>query len=64
MKIADQPEPEDTVQVLMPERMARLFEERCLGRHTVGNTKLSPPILFGEDGGEDDIPTYIIEVGP
>lgn len=52
--------PEDTVQVVMSEEMARRFEARCLGRgNTVGETRLSPPIKF-----EGDLPTYIIEVPP
>lgn len=44
----------------MTETMARAFEERCLGKgNTVGDTRLSPPLLFGDD----EIPTYIIEAG-
>src|SRR5437764_7745949 len=54
----DRPGPEEIVAVVMPERMARLFEERCLGRHTVGRTRLSPPLQFSEG----DLPSYIIEV--
>ena len=39
---------------------ARRFEERYLGSaNTVGDTRLSPPLLFRED----DVPTYIIQVG-
>jgi hypothetical protein len=52
------PAPADVVQVLMTEEMARRFEERCLGSHTRGFTRLSPPLLFGAD----DVPTYIIRV--
>lgn len=52
-----QPKLDDTVQIIMTERMARHFEERCLGQsNTVGNTCLAGPILFSED----DLPTYII----
>lgn len=58
-RVTDQPQPDDVVQVLMTEEMARRFEQRCLREHTVGDTYLSPPLKFGED----DIPTYIIEVG-
>lgn len=55
------PEPGDVVQVIMSEEMARRFEERCLGRgNTVGETRLSPPLVFRED----DLPTYIIETRP
>jgi hypothetical protein len=56
-KVTTKPEPEDVVQVLMTEDMARRFEERCLGVNTVGDTRLSSPLLFRED----DVPTYIIE---
>jgi hypothetical protein len=55
------PEPGDVVQVLMTEEMARRFEARCLGReNTKGDTSLSPPLKFSED----DLPTYIIDIGP
>jgi hypothetical protein len=43
----------------MTERMARTFEQRCLGANTRGHTSLSPPLLFRED----DVPTYIISAG-
>jgi len=59
MKVVEQPASEDVVQVLMSEEMARRFEEACLEFHTKGYTKLSPPVQFGED----DVPTYIIQVG-
>lgn len=50
---------DDAVQVLMTERMARMFEERCLGKgNTRADTCLSPPVKFSED----DLPTYIIQV--
>lgn len=56
-KLAD----DDVVQVLMTEKMARNFEARCLGKgNTQGDTSLSPPVKFSED----DVPTYIIQVGP
>jgi hypothetical protein len=56
---APQPAPDDMVQVLMTEKMARNFEKRCLGTaHTQGDTCLSGPLLFSED----DVPTYIIGV--
>lgn len=56
---APKPGPKDMVQVLMRENMARIFEQRCLGKgNTVGDTYLSGPVLFSED----DIPTYIIGV--
>lgn len=57
-KRTDPPEGADVVQVLMTEDMARVFERRCLGQHTVGETRLSPPLVFSAD----DLPTYIIEV--
>jgi len=44
------------VSVLMTEKMARVFEQRCLGEHTVGRTELAGPMIFSED----DVPTYII----
>lgn len=53
------PAAEDVVQVLMTEDMARRFEERCLGDNTRGRTRLSPPLIFAED----DVPTYIVQVG-
>lgn len=53
------PAPDDVVQVLMTEDMARRFEERCLGLNTAGPTQLAGPLLFGPD----DVPTYIIGVG-
>ena len=57
---ADRPGSQDVVQVVMSEEMARRFEARCLGiGNTRGHTRLSPPLLFRED----DLPTYIIEVG-
>lgn len=57
--IAPAPAPEDIVQVVMTERMARRFEQQCLGRgNTVGETSLSPPMFFGDD----HTPTYIIQV--
>ena len=55
---AKPPAPDDVVQVLMTEEMARRFEERCLGGNTRGKTSLSPPLLFSED----DLPTYIIQI--
>jgi hypothetical protein len=57
-RVEPPPEPDDIVQIVLPERFARLFEERCLGSHTRGHTRLSPAIKFSED----DLPTYIIEV--
>lgn len=58
-KGAPRPAPSDIVQVLMSEEMARRFEARCLGpTNTRGNTSLAGPLLFGED----DLPTYIIDV--
>lgn len=53
------PGPNDTVQVLMTEEMARRFEARCLGDNTRGHTHLAGPLLFRED----DLPTYIIGIG-
>jgi hypothetical protein len=58
-KGAPEPGPDDTVAVLMTESMARTFEQRCLGTHTVGFTRLAGPLFFCED----DVPTYIIGVG-
>jgi hypothetical protein len=58
-KTTAEPGPDDVVQVLMTEKMARRFEERCLGANTRGHTELSPPLLFREG----DVPTYIIAVG-
>lgn len=58
-KTTHAPQPGQVVQVVMTEYMARLFETRCLGRHTKGWTQLSPPMFFGDD----DVPTYIISVG-
>jgi hypothetical protein len=55
---ASRPAPEDVVQVLMTEKMARHFERECLGYHTVGHTYLAGPVLLSED----DSPTYIIGV--
>lgn len=49
---APKPEPEDTVAVLMTEKVARRFEARCLGAYS----ELAGPMLFSED----DTPTYII----
>lgn len=49
----------DTVQVMMTEQMARMFERRCLGiGNTVGDTTLVGPVVFASD----DLPTYIIGV--
>lgn len=60
-KPCSKPEPNEMVQVLMTEHMARRFEARCLGsRHTVGETHLVGPLIFSED---DSTPTYIIGVG-
>lgn len=56
-KGAPKPGPDDVVAVLMTETMARTFEERCLGVHTRGFTKLAGPLFFAED----DVPTYIIQ---
>jgi hypothetical protein len=56
--VTDPLQPRDVVQVLMTEAMARRFEQRCLGVNTVGETRLSPPLLFSED----DVPTYTIEI--
>lgn len=54
------PKPDDMVQVLMTEEMARRFEQRVLGKgNTRGHTYLSGPLTFSED----DLPTYIIGVG-
>ena len=51
------PQPDDVVQVLMTEEMARRFEARVLGKgNTVGHTYLSPPLKFAAD----DLPTYIM----
>lgn len=59
-KGAPKPEPNDVVQVMMTETMARNFEKRCLGKgNTRGHTYLSGPLLFSDD----DLPTYIIGVG-
>lgn len=58
VKPAPRPAPDDVVQVIMTERMARFFEARCLGVNTVGPTELAGPLLFSED----DLPTYIIGV--
>lgn len=58
-RAVDPPEPDDVVAVLMSEKMARRFEQRCLGRgNTAGGTRLSPPVKFRED----DVPTYVVEV--
>lgn len=51
-------EPQDVVQVLMTEQMARNFEYHCLGPHTVAHTRLSVPLLFRQD----DLPTYSIDI--
>lgn len=59
-KLTSAPEGSDVVQVLMTEEMARRFERHCLGANTRGWTQLSPPLLFSKD----DVPTYIIQVGP
>lgn len=53
---APKPKSDDMVQIMMTEEMARAFEERCLGKHTAGDTELAGPLLFSED----DMPTYII----
>lgn len=59
-KAVPQPKPDDLVQVLMTEEMAREFEAHCLGKgNTVGNTRLFTPLQFSED----DLPTYIVHVG-
>jgi hypothetical protein len=55
---AEPPATDDLVQIILPERLARTFEERCLGSHTRGMTRLSPAMKFSAD----DLPTYIIEV--
>jgi hypothetical protein len=55
-RVTSPPEPEDVVQVLMTERMARMFEARCLGPSIVGEMGLGEPLLFAED----DVPTYTI----
>lgn len=47
------PEPDDLVQVIMSERMARVFESKCLVA-----TYLAGPLLFSED----DLPTYTLGV--
>lgn len=57
-KGAPKPESDDMVAVLMTERMARIFEQRCLGHHTAGESLLMGPLLFSED----DVPTYIIGI--
>lgn len=54
-------DPEDTVQIVMSEEMARRFEERCLGvTNTRGDSYLAGPLLFHEE----DLPTYIIGLRP
>jgi hypothetical protein len=50
------PGPQDTVQVLMTETMARAFERHVLGVRG----SLAGPLLFSTD----DVPTYIIGVKP
>lgn len=55
-KITD---PKEVVSVLMTEEMARRFEARCLKHNTKGYTQLAGPLLFSED----DLPSYIIQVG-
>ena len=57
-RVEPSPGPDDVVQIVLPERLARVFEERCLGSHTRGHTRLSAPCKFSED----DLPSYIIEV--
>lgn len=52
------PGPKDMVQVCMTEEMARRFEQRVLGKNTVGETELAGPMIFSED----DLPTYIIGI--
>lgn len=52
-KGASKPAPEDIVQVLMPEDLARRFERDVLGYRA----SLAGPLLFRED----DLPTYIIQ---
>ncbi len=55
-KSTTKPDPQDIVQVLMTEKMARLFEERVL--NVDEGFKLAGPLIFSDD----DLPTYIIEV--
>lgn len=57
-RVEPPPAPDDVVQIILPERLARVFEQRCLGTNTRGLTRLSPAIKFSED----DLPSYIIEV--
>lgn len=57
-KGAPKPAPDEIVAVRMTEKMARVFEQRCLGHNTVGETELAGPLLFSED----DVPTYIIGI--
>lgn len=52
-KTAPQPAAEDIVQVLMPEKTARLFEDKLL---TPIGAKFAPAVFFGPD----DLPSYII----
>jgi hypothetical protein len=54
------PKPNDMVSVMMPEEMARVFEERCLGTNTAGRTYLAGPVIFSED----DLPSYFIGIDP
>lgn len=49
---------QDLVELIVPESLARVFEERCLGANTRGLTRLSPPMRFSAGG----LPSYIIEV--
>jgi hypothetical protein len=55
-KATSKPKPEDVIQVLMSEQMARQFESSMLWP----NAELAGPMVFSED----DVPTYIIGVKP
>lgn len=52
-KAAPAPAPEDMVQVLMPEKTARLFEANLI---KPSGGKFAPAVFFGPD----DLPSYII----
>lgn len=50
---------DDLVQVVMTKDMAKVFEDKCLGKkHTIGDTYLAGPMKFSAG----DLPTYIIGV--
>jgi len=58
MRVADQPQPDETVAILVSEKLARVIEVEVLRPRGLS---LSPPIVFDEEA-IDPIPEYIVKV--